>query len=168
MKKKLLAAIAVSMLALSSVTVMAAGSPDSDSYYEITIGDESSGTEDSVSVDVEGGTITSSSGIVKVGDEITLTADVDDGYTFSKWVIDGDYTIVSGSLTDTTITIIPNSDISVNAEFIDDEGNVIDNPVDPGDNSPVSPKTGVAAGALFVTLLASGGVAVVSKKKISE
>lgn len=166
MKKKLLVAAAVSLLTLSSVSVMAANSPIADEYYNITIDDQTTGKEGNTTVEVPGGTITTSTGIVEVGEEVTLTADADDGYTFKKWVIEGDYTIVDGSLEEGTITIIPNEDLNVNAEFVDEDGNPAEDPGKGGDDSPVSPATGAATGGLLITLLASGGVAITSRKKM--
>jgi hypothetical protein len=53
---------------------------------------------------------------VPKGDQITLTADKTKG-TFDKWTIDGKYTIVSGGLDTDTITIKPDSDLTVTANF---------------------------------------------------
>lgn len=168
MKRKILVALVVALLTFASVPVMAASSPASDVVYSITIGDQTVGKNGASNIQVDGGKVSVSTGAVKVGEEVTLTATADDGYKFSKWVIEGDYTIVSGSLTSETITIIPKEDIVINAEFVDEEGNVVTNPKGDSDSSVTSPKTGVATGAILVTLLASGGVAITSRKKFSE
>jgi len=168
MKKRLLVATILAVFSLTSVSVMAAESPTADDYYNITVGDETLGTDSSSTVKVPGGTVDSSTGAVVVGDEVTFTANPDDGNSFSKWIIDGEYVIVDGAIDEDTITIVPSSDIVINAEFLDEDGNVIgddDGDVDPGQTSP---QTGTAAGGLFVALLASGAVAATSKKKLSK
>ena len=170
MKKRICALIAVALLVFSSVTVMAANSPVAPNYHEITVNGQTVGKNGATSIVVNGGKISISSGVIEEGKEVTLTANPDKNNKFSKWIIDGDYEIVSGSLTSSTITIIPKSDIDVNAEFVDADGNELteETTEKPGNDSPVSPKTGAATGALMITLLASGAVAIKSKKKISE
>ena len=49
---------------------------------------------------------------------VTLTATAKDGVAFMKWVISGEYEIVSGSLTDGTITIKPKANgVTVTPDF---------------------------------------------------
>lgn len=170
MKKKMLALIVVVLLMFSSVTVMAANSPVAPNYFEITVEGQTVGKNGATNLVVDGGKITISSGIVEEGKEVTLTATPDKNNKFSKWVIDGDYEIVEGSLTDLTITIIPKSDLDVDADFLDSSDQPIeeDPTKKPGNSSNVSPKTGVATGAIMITLLASGAVAITSRKKFSE
>lgn len=168
MKKKLLVALTVVLLTFASVPVMAANSPATNPVYSITIGDQTVGKNGASGIKVDGGKISVSTGAVSVGEEVTLTATADKGYKFSKWVIDGDYTIVSGSLTSKTITIIPNADLNINAKFVDANGKEPETEIKKPDNSGTSPKTGAAAGAILITLLASGGVAVTSRKKFSK
>lgn len=198
MKKKILALLAVALLTFSAVPVMAANSPTAAPVYNITINNTTVSKDGNA---INGGKIVASTDKIEAGKSITLTATADAGKKFSKWVLpEGGYTIVSGSLTDATITVIPTKDnFNVNAEFVDDvavttagnnETTVVsedtdvdddddadvddddDEDVDEttaskgvSDNSGTSPKTGVATGAILATLLASGGIAVASKKK---
>lgn len=171
MKKKILMAIVVALLTFSAIPVMAADSPTASAVYNITVGDKTVSKEGSSGIKVNGGKISISTGVVKIGEEVTLTATPNKGNKFSKWIIEGDYTIVSGNLTDATITIIPNSDLDIDAEFVDSEENPItevETTKGATDPSVTSPKTGAATGALLVTLLASGGVAITSRKKFSK
>jgi len=160
MKKIIAVAAVVMMLVVSSVSVMAATSPSADDVYTIKMGTSTSAT----SASVTGGTISASSNPVVIGEEVTLTATAKDGYAFAKWIITGDYTIVSGSLEDGVITIIPNSDITVDAEFTGsgDSSSTSD------DSSSTSPKTGESATVVVIALLAACGVATVARKRISE
>ena len=57
----------------------------------------------------------STASVVK-GSQVTLTADKSKG-VFDNWAISGDYTVVSGGLKSDTITIKPNSDVTVTANF---------------------------------------------------
>ena len=199
MKKKILALLAVALLTFSAVPVMAANSPTAAPVYNITINNTAVSKDGNA---INGGKIVASAEKVEVGKSLTLTATADSGKKFSKWILpEGSYTIVSGSLTDATITITPTKDnFNVNAEFVDDaavttaannettvasddadvdddeDADVDDDDDDDvvdeteaskgvSDNSGTSPKTGVATGAILATLLASGGIAVASKKK---
>lgn len=170
MKKRIFALIAVALLMFSSVTVMAANSPTPSDYFEITVEGQTVGKNGATNLIVDGGKISVSSGIIEEGKKVTLTVTPDKNNKFSKWVIDGDYEIVEGSLTDLTITIIPKSDLDIDAKFLNSEDEPIkENPTKKPDNdSNVSPKTGVATGAVMITLLASGAIAITSKKKFSE
>ena len=171
MKKRVCALIAVALLIFSSVTVMAANSPVAPDYYEITVGGQTVGKNGATNIVTNGGKISISSGVIEAGKQVTLTAKADKNNKFSKWLINGDYEIVSGSLTDSSITIIPKGNIDIDAEFVTSEGEpVTEEPTTkkPDNDSPVSPKTGAATGAIMITLLASGAVAIASRKKISE
>ena len=57
----------------------------------------------------------STSSVIK-GSQVTLTADKTRG-VFDKWTISGKYTVVSGGLDKDTITIKPDSDVTVTANF---------------------------------------------------
>jgi hypothetical protein len=170
-KKKILMAIVVALLAFSAVPVMAANSPTASAVYNISIGGNTVGKKGSSGIKVSGGSISVSTGTVKIGEQVTLTATPDNGYQFGKWIISGDYTIVSGSLTEGTIVIIPNGDLSINAKFKDKNGTEITEEITTKgstDPSVTSPKTGATTGNLFVVLLAAGGIAVISRKKLAE
>ncbi len=66
-----------------------------------------------------GGTTTASASKVNYGGEVTLKAapDTANNYSFTNWQISGSYTISSGSLTSTSITIAPTSAITAVANY---------------------------------------------------
>lgn len=108
---------------------------------------------------------------------ITLTVAPESGASFTKWVIDGDYEIVSGSLTDTTITIKAKADIKVNTEFKTAEPTTVAPeepttvPADASDDdngSSTSPETGAPVASVAVTLAVALGAAFVAKKQLSK
>lgn len=172
MKNKILIAVVVVLLAFSAVPVLAANSPTAAPVYNITVDKGSVNKGGSKGIKVDGGKISVSEGVVEAGKTVTFKATPDKNRKFKKWVIKGSYTIVDGSLTSKTITILPNGDIDVNATFkkvlpAQDEEPTTKEKV-PGDDSPTSPQTGAAAGALAFALLASGGIAVTSRKKFSK
>lgn len=174
MKKKILTAVVVALLAFSSVPVMAANSPTAAPVYSVTVDKGTVSKDGNSGIKVNGGKISVSTGTVEVGKTVTFKATANKGKKFSKWIINGSYTIVSGSLTSGTITVIPNGDIDINAKFVNKNSNPEkettkgkDKTV-PYDGSTTSPKTGAAAGAIVITLLASGGIAITSKKKFSK
>ena len=64
-----------------------------------------------------GGTASASAAKVVDGNTVTFTASPSKGYKFSKWSISGTYTTVSGSLTSSSITIKPASNVTATASF---------------------------------------------------
>ena len=66
-----------------------------------------------------GGTTKASASTVNYGSTVTLTAtpNSSDNYSFTNWQISGSYTISSGSLTSTSITIAPTSAITAVANY---------------------------------------------------
>ena len=150
--KKIFAVLLVALMTLSSIGVMAAPSPSADKLHKITVNGDNV-KKNGGKVKVDGGTIIVSKGVVKEGKKVTLKAKANKGKKFSKWEIDGDFTIVSGSLTSDSITIIPNGDVDVDATFDpvkDGKGEGESKLVEPEnesgvqapDNSNISPKTG--------------------------
>lgn len=105
MKKNLLVAALVAIFSLSSVMVMAADSPTAPKYHNITVGATT------------GGSITTSSNTVEEGQSVTLTATAQTGNAFTEWIITGDYSIVSGSLTSSTLVITPKADLVIAGTF---------------------------------------------------
>ena len=108
--------------------------------------------------------------IVPEGDVIRLI--VDDKYTnsFIKWQIDGEYEIVSGSLTSKELVIRPLGNIDAYA-YVNEKSEDTDKPVTPGkkDDSPKSPDTSAAPVAGIVAVIALAGcTALVAKKRISK
>lgn len=106
---------------------------------------------------------------------VTVSVSPEQEATFIKWVLEGDPEIVSGSLTDTTITIKPvDQDVVVTAELKTDEETTTEEitvPSDaPGDDngSETSPETGAPVAAVAVTLAAALGAAFVAKKQLGK
>lgn len=173
MKFKVLIATIIAVLAFSSMSVMAANSPSGSGLNNVKVNGQSVGKKGSSTIKVNGGSITVSGGAIKVGKKLTITANPNNGNTFTKWVITGDYTIVSGDLNSAELVIIPKSDVSISAVFTDPNGNELTGPVNSGketkpvkngDSSSKSPKTGVATGFIFLALLASAGIAFTTRK----
>lgn len=172
MKKRIIVAALAALLSLTSVSVMAATSPQAPTYHKVTIKDTLVESTTSTTVKIPGGAITATTGVVEDGKEVTFTVTEDEGNAFVSFVITGNYTIVSGSLTDKTITIKPTSDVKVDATFaqneetttVEEETEEEETTVKP-DDSGTSPQTGLPVAGVLVTLLASGAVAVASKKR---
>jgi len=158
--KKVFAILLAAVLVMAlSVTAFAAGvSPEGVSYYKVYIID-GNGSKTQVEK-------------VPVGEDITLEADPDKG-DFDEWKIykaDGsvavegeDYEIVSGSLTSSSITILPKANLIITANY---DGEETDFEIDNGEVT--SPQTGdVAVYALCsVMVLALAGAAVAKKQLV--
>ncbi len=76
-----------------------------------------------------GGSTSVSNANVKIGDETTVSATANKGYTFQKWTFSGDYTLTSGSATSATIKIKPNpsgngNTVTATATFVGNAGTV--------------------------------------------
>ncbi len=177
MKKKILALLTVALLIVSSINVMAASyqSPTGSQIYTITI-DGNRLPDGGSNINVSGGKISISDGQTKPGESVTLVAKANSGKKFKGWNISGDYTILSGGLGSTSITIVPRSDLSVNATFVKKAGSSAEQETtkknagkDKGqvDDSNKSPKTGNEPFALVLVMLAAGAVAVSAKRKLS-
>lgn len=179
MKKKILALLTVALLIVSSINVMAASyqSPTGSQIYTITINGNRL-PDGGSSMNISGGKISISDGQTKPGESVTLVAKANSGKKFNGWNISGDYTIISGGLGSTSITIVPRSDLSVNVKFVKksksggsaekettkknagkDKGQV--------DDSNKSPKTGNEPFALVLVMLAALVVAASAKRKMS-
>ena len=134
---------------------------------------------DSVAVPEEGGTITPSvidpEKYDKESDEtVTIVATPNDGYKFSNWeIVTGEFDIVEGDMTTSTIVILPKGDgnIRLNAVFVKADEDVVPpttKPVYPPTDDDKSPTTGQPVfvySAVVVAILAAGFAAVVLKKK---
>lgn len=165
MKIKLIVTTLVAMLVLST-GVMAANSPTADTYHTVSYDGETVSGSSSTTIKATGGKVTVSSGTIKAGEEVTITAEPNDGKEFSKWVITGDYTIVSGSLTDEELVIVPNGDIDISAAFINEDGEVEEEePTTKGNDSSTSPKTGHPVLPVALAFTAALGLGLVSTKK---
>ena len=105
MKKVIsIALVAMMIFALATASFYAEISPTPEGKYKITVSTEGSGTATSSTISVaEDGTV-------------TLTATEGDGY-FTKWIMTGSYTKVSGDEYSPEFTIKPTSDITAIASF---------------------------------------------------
>lgn len=174
MKKLIAVTLALVMIFALTVTVAAKDSPVGRDYYSITVAyNPSDGSIGTASGD-------KSSVQVSAPDEdgyVTLTAIAKGDGAFDQWIIEGDYELISGSLTDPVIVIKPKSDINATAKF-KNAGSTPDEksssksdsekPSSGGNDSQSSPKTGdplwIVLG-LAVLALGTGALAV---KKIKE
>lgn len=135
MKKILAVLFAVLLISVSSVAALAAPSPTAPVIYNVTVEAQ------------QGGSVHSSVETVQQGDQVILTATVDDGYIFTTWNISGEYEIVEGSLSSERIVVRPDSDIHATAGFKAASADVPTSPTEgpapgPGNDSPTSPQTG--------------------------
>ncbi|MBR6513988.1 MAG: hypothetical protein IKT46_04045 [Clostridia bacterium] len=94
---------------------------------------------------------------------ITITVKPNSGYDFVKWELTGEYEIVSGKLTDKTITIKPITDVKAQA-VMKTQTTVKPTP-GPGTSSP---STGVAPAMMVVAFVGSMAAAGYSFKKSSK
>lgn len=94
---------------------------------------------------------------------ITLTIEPNKGNDFVKWVITGEYELVSGKLTDKTITIRPITDVKAQAQ-LKTQSTVKPTP----SPNTQSPSTGVAPVMMAVAFVASMAGAGYSFKKSSK
>ena len=135
MKKILAVLFAVLLISVSSVAALAAPSPTAPVIYNVTVEAQ------------QGGSVHSSVETVQQGDQVILTATVDDGYIFTTWNISGEYEIIEGSLSSERIVVRPDSDIHATAGFKAASADVPTSPTEgpapgPGNDSPTSPQTG--------------------------
>lgn len=135
MKKILAVLFAVLLISVSSVAALAAPSPTAPVIYNVTVEAQ------------QGGSVHSFVETVQQGDQVILTATVDDGYIFTTWNISGEYEIIEGSLSSERIVVRPDSDIHATAGFKAASADVPTSPTEgpapgPGNDSPTSPQTG--------------------------
>ena len=135
MKKILAVLFAVLLISVSSVAALAAPSPTAPVIYNVTVEAQ------------QGGSVHSSVETVQQGDQVILTATVDDGYIFTTWNISGEYEIIEGSLSSERIVVRPDSDIHATAGVKAASADVPTSPTEgpapgPGNDSPTSPQTG--------------------------
>ncbi len=158
MKKVFALLLAVVLVVFATVPAFATDlkSPSGDQEYDVNINNN------------QGGTGSYTTEYVEDGEYTIITADPNDGYNFSYWVINGDYELIEGSLTDLSIKIRPLSDIVVTPYF-EKDGKIVEGP--DGDDSGTSPKTSDATTYVFATIaLLSVALfgAVVTKKVTSK
>ena len=163
MKRMISVVLALVMIFALAATVAAKSSPVGKDFYDIGVSYKPA--------DGSLGTASGDKDKVKISDpdedgNVTLTAVKKGDGSFEKWIIDGDYDIVSGSLTDSVIVIKPKSDIKAVAQFA---GATPDQkPTEKPNDSQTSPKTGdpmLIILGLAILALGAGACAV---KKIKE
>lgn len=138
MKKIFAVLLAVVLVVFATVPAFAIKSPSGETKYDVVVNNNQGGT----------GSYTVES--VEDNDHYIITADPKDGYEFSHWVIDGDYDIIEGSLTDITITIKPLSDVVITPYFEKDGETPGEGPKD--DDSDKSPATGDVSTQVMVVI----------------
>ena len=171
MKKTIALLIAVMLMVCGVVSVSAEVSPTA-SVVDTKI------TIDAIVVPDNAGTVNPDiknpiEYIVGSDGTVTLIASTNDGFKFSHWeFITGEFDIVEGSLTSSTIVILPKGDANIRAyaNFVEEDVDVTEpatkEPVKPDDDDK-SPTTGdftpvyFALGAVVMML----GVAVIALKK---
>ena len=173
LKKVLSIALALVMIFALSATVFAEDatehmSPTVEEFYKIDVkpnpsdGHLGDATADNYTV------IRNSDGTV------TLTANPKGDGEFDKWIIDGEYEVIEGSLTDPTITIKPKSDIDAIASFKDTTAPATEPASTAPTTSPktdggaTSPKTGDPLFLIISLAALALGVGVFAVKKIKE
>lgn len=165
MKKLLIPLLVLAMVFSLSLCAFAESvpSPTAPVVYEVTVNQPNKNVGSVSRVDNNDGTI-------------TLTVSPEEAVSFTKWVLEGDYEIVSGDLTSTTIIIKPKADnVIVNTEFktaettTSAEETTVPSDAPADDNgSDTSPETGAPVAAVAVTLAVAMGAAFVAKKQLSK
>lgn len=149
MKRVFALALAVFMMFAVALTVGAAQSPDAPKYISISVHVVGNGTTASQPVKMD----------LNNPEPVTLTAD-EKGGKFDHWDIKGEYTIVSGSLTDRVLVIMPKTNIDATAVFSGGTSNGDQN------TSDTSPKTGDMSVFVFGTMMMAAMFGIAALKKI--
>lgn len=171
MKKVVSLLIAVLVLACSVVCVSAEVSPTATTVTTtITI--------DAVAVPDNAGTVTPDIGdpveyVIGSDGTVTLVASSMEGFKFSHWeFVTGEFEIIEGSLTSSTIVILPKGDANVRAyaNFVEEDKDVTEpssKPASKPDDDDKSPQTGdnTAVYAVMGAVVLMLGFAVVALKK---
>ena len=105
MKKVIAILAAVLLIVVSSVTAFAEVSPTAPVKYKVEVEAKT------------GGTASSNTQVIQIGDQVILIASPDSDYEFTGWVIDGKYEIISGDLNSPYLVIKGESDIKAIASF---------------------------------------------------
>lgn len=110
MKRVISFLLVVMMIFAMAVSVSALDSPGKKEYYKIEVGSEGKGHATKSADKFEVGTDGS----------VTFNAYEDGGY-FTKWIIDGKYTVISGGEYEDVLVIKPDSDILAVASFSEEK-----------------------------------------------
>lgn len=154
MKKICSVLLAVILVIFATVPAFATISPSAETEFDIII------------INTGGGKGSYTTEIIDGKKYVTLTADAKDGYEFTHWEIDGEYTIVEGSLDDEKLVIILESDCEASPYF---DGIPVTPPTQNTD--PVSPQTGDTHSytfmfvGLLIALAGVTGLKIASSKK---
>lgn len=150
--KKLLVSILVIVVALTmSLSVFAAASPVSVGEFKVTLLSNASGKI--LPMDASDYTVNDDG-------TITLTRHAESEFEFESWKVEGEYEIVSGSLTGDTVTIRPLSDLTITEMYNLEVAGAVD-------DKPTSPPTGSNLPALGAVALFSLSAAYVAKKRLT-
>lgn len=157
-KKVLAVLVAMLIVMFSCVSAFAAISPSGKPSLNVTIIPTTGGTGSyDITTEIEegpnGGTI------------VEFVPKPNPGYTFVEWELEGDYTIVEGSLTSGEFTVEAFSDLVATPYYVSDNGT-------PGgsvdtNTGQTSPQTGDNTNVIFVVaivLVAMAGAVVVTRK----
>ena len=106
MKRIISAALVIMMILAMTVSASALVSPGQKDYYKIEVGSEGKGSATKSTDKIEIGT----------DDQVTFNAYEAGGF-FTKWIIDGKYSVISGGEYETVLVIKPESDINAVASF---------------------------------------------------
>ena len=162
MKRIFSIALVLAVMFALAINVCAADSPQGVDYYKISVGYfPSDGSLGDASSDKDKIAITENE-----DGTVTLTATEKGTGAFIKWVITGDYDIVTGSLTSKTLTVKPKSDIHADAYF-EAPGKTPDTPSNPNTDK-TSPKTGDPMPIILGLAVLGIGVGAFAVKKIKE
>lgn len=158
MKKICAIVLAAVLMVFTVVPAFAAISPMPPVEYDVII------------ENTEGGKGSYTTEILEDKKHAILVAHPKDGYKFSHWVIEGDYTITDGSLTSDEITVLLNSDIVATPHFVADGKKPGTTPDQ--DHGSTSPQTGdfiptlmIIFSSAFAVLFAGVGVKLATSKK---
>lgn len=163
MKRIISVALALVMVFALALSVGAKDSPTVKEYYKITTATDPA--------DGSLGTAASSKNKVDIeatGEDaqVVLTATPTKG-AFIKWTIEGEYDIVSGSVNDKVLTIIPKSDIHAIAVFRASASSSSSTTSSSGSSS-TSPKTGDPLFMIIGLAVLALGAGALAVKKIKE
>lgn len=147
MKKIIAVLLAVVMVFALAVSTAALISPTPDDYNDIKVVVDGNGKAEADKYKVKKGS----------GDDVTLTA-TETTDSFINWTIDGEYVIVSGSLSSKVLVIEPESDIVATAHFKGTGGGN-------GNGGNTSPKTSdpIVMVLAVMMIAAAGGIFCVRK-----
>lgn len=153
MRKFLSILMTVLLLGSLSICAFAAPSPTDAPIFNIVYYSYEDGTQQQIAIDP-----------VENGETVQITANTSGDRAFTGFAIQGQYELVSGTLTDATIVIRPLSDLVITANY----ENTTPSTNTPVDNGSTSPQTGDSMLILFVALAVVFGAAgcVVATKRL--